>query len=981
MNIRITKRVFFVALAVALLLFLSSYKPYGDKQISFLPNNSDTLWADSILKTLSLEEKIGQLLNIRVYSKYNPTAIEAVDKLINEFHVGGITFFQGGPVMQAELTNHWQSISKIPLMVAMDAESGLGWRYDSAIRMPEFMTMGALVDNSLIFQVGKTTGRHCKRVGVDMDFSPVVDVNNNVNNPVINFRSFGSNPQKVGEKARLFMLGLQSEKVLAVAKHFPGHGDTDRDSHTSLPLISHSFQRIDSIELVPFKTLIKSNVDGIMTAHLEVTSLEKKRKTASSLSKNVVTNLLQNQLGFKGLVITDGLDMAGVGSKPGKIEVKAFLAGNDILLLPQNVEKAVKSLKQAVKRGKISQERLNYSVRKILIYKGKVGCSNYKPLDCSTVYQDVNDVESRLLKREIYRKATTLISDKNGIIPFKNIDTIRAVVIKVGKGKSGNFSNILKENCRADFIDASDISTQNEISKISSSCKDKNLVIIQLCAASRYSWKNYGITENDISLIKFLAKQHPTTLCIAGNPYILENFKSSDFEAVIVGYEYQEYVSDVMAQILTGSLPAEGVLPIDVGRYKVGDGIFTPISKKLKFCSSEEVGVSTDFEIVVDSILKDGLKRRAYPGCQVIMARNGEIFYDKSFGYHTSKKIKIVEPDDLYDVASLTKILSTTLSIMRLSEQRKLDIDRRLGDYLPELEGTNKSDIVIRDLLAHQAKLVSWIPFYMEVDRSDSIRDEIYSTSSSKKYSIQIADNFYLRSDYRDTIFELINVSKLHEKKEYRYSDLGFYYLKEIIERISGESLNSYAENQFYKPLELVSTTYLPLEKFNKSEIVPTEKDNYWRNQLVHGYVHDMGAAMLGGVGGHAGLFSNASDVAVIMQMLLQGGTYDGKKYFDITTVREFTSCQFPLSENRRGIGFDKPMIDPKEDGPHCLGVSLSSFGHTGFTGCYAWADPESGIVYVFLSNRIYPTMDNKVLLRRDIRTKIHQAAYDAILK
>ena len=788
MNIRITKRVFFVALAVALLLFLSSYKPFGDKQISFLPNNSDTLWADSILKTLSLEEKIGQLLNIRVYSRNNPTAIKAVDKLINEFQVGGITFFQGGPILQAELTNHWQSISKIPLLVAMDAESGLGWRYDSAIRMPEFITMGALVDNSLIFQVGKTTGRHCKRVGVDMDFSPVVDVNNNANNPVINFRSFGSNPQKVGEKARLFMLGLQSENVLAVAKHFPGHGDTDRDSHKSLPFISHSLNRLDSIELVPFKELIKSNVDGVMVAHLEIPALENKKKTASSLSKNVVTNLLQNQLGFKGLVVTDGLGMAGVEGKPGKIEVKAFLAGNDILLLPRDVEKAVKSLKQAVKRGKISQERLNYSVRKILIYKGKVGHSNYKKLDCSSVYQDVNDLESRLLKREIYRKATTLVSDKNGIIPFKNIDTINAVVVKVGNGKSGNFSDILKENCRADFIDASDISNHENISKITSLCKGKNLVIVQFTTSSRFARKNYGISENDIALVRELAVQFPTTLCIAGNPYILENFKSSDFEAVIVGYEYQEYVNDVMAQILTGSLPAEGVLSVDAGKFKSADGIFTPISKKLKFSSSEEVGVSPEFEIVVDSILKDGLKRRAYPGCQVIMARNGEIFYDKSFGFHTAKKSNSVEPDDLFDVASLTKILSTTLSIMRLSEQRKLDIDRRLGDYLPELEGTNKSDIVIRDLLAHQAKLVSWIPFYMEVDRSDSIRDEIYSTTFSKKYPTQIAEDFYLRSDYRDTIFELINNSKLHEKKEYRYSDLGFYYLKEIIERISGES-------------------------------------------------------------------------------------------------------------------------------------------------------------------------------------------------
>ncbi|PKP33884.1 MAG: hypothetical protein CVU00_09215 [Bacteroidetes bacterium HGW-Bacteroidetes-17] len=938
-------------------------------------------WVDSVYQSLSLEQKIGQLIIVRA-NEAGKAYDENIEKYIKDYNIGGVTFFKYDALKQIEQTNQWQSIAQTPLFISMDAEWGVAMRLNEFIKFPYQMTLGAIQKDSLIYKMGTEVARQCRRLGIQMNFAPVLDININPNNPVINMRSFGEDKYNVTRKGLMYMKGLQDFGIVATAKHFPGHGDTDTDSHASLPIINHSRERLDSIELYPFKELFKNDLGGIMIAHLYIPAYEKAENTASTLSQNVVTKLLRDELGFKGLVVTDALDMSGVTKyfKPGIIEQKALEAGNDILLLPQDVPKAIKKIKKAVEDGEIPESRIEESCKKILAYKFKAGLNNPYPINPNYILEDINNADANYLNQELYESALTLVKNTDSLLPLKRLDTLKIASIAIGIGASTKFQERLNDYAPIKHFYLNKESSLEEQHDILSELEPFNLVIVAIQNTGIYPANKFGISPSTFTFVDSLLKRENIILDLFANPYALSLFKNDDrFRSILISYEDNEFTYDLSAQLIFGGIAAKGKLPVTVSPFfPINTGTET-LANRIKFGRPEELKINNYYLNKVDSIALSGIGKKAYPGCQIIALKDGVVFYNKAFGNQTYSGTIPVKLTDLYDIASITKIAATTISVMKMQETGQIDIDRKLSEYLPYLKKSNKGNIVLRDLLTHQAQFQAWIPYFQSTLTENKLDTSIYHTSISELYPIRVAENIYIRDDYKYHIVDSILLSPLREKNDYKYSDLGFYLLAAAIESINNQSMNQYVDEHFYKPLGLSNISFLPRRKYALSRIIPTELDTVFRHQLVHGDVHDPGAAMLGGVSGHAGLFSNATDLAVIMQMLIQNGSYGGHQYFTKQTVNDFTKCQFPLNENRRGLGFDKPLLEYVDGGAVCFSASPESFGHSGFTGTYAWADPQNGLVYVFLSNRVYPDAANSKIMDLNIRTEIHEAFYHAI--
>ncbi len=940
-----------------------------------------TGWAEDVFEEMTLEEKIGQLFIIRAHSDKSRSYHEHVGRTIQDFHVGGVCFFQGGPRRQAELVDEYQELCDIPLFVAQDAEWGLGMRLDSTISFPRQMTLGAIRDNGLIYDMGEQIARHLKRVGVNMNFAPVVDVNSNPENPVINSRSFGEIPQDVADKASMYVYGLQDNGVIATAKHFPGHGDTDTDSHKTLPVIHHNRQRIDSVDLVPFRATIKDGVSGIMAAHLHIPALDSAKDRASTLSKPIITELLQKEMDFKGLVITDALEMSGVteNNNPGQLELEALKAGNDILLMPVNIQKAVNRIKKAVANGEITESEIDRKVKKILRYKQLYNIHRTSPANAANIQKHLQNENAKSVIRKIAQEAITVVHNRNDLLPIKRVDTMKIASVASGVNDKQVFQRYMEHYADITHFQISKSITKKQQDQLLEELQDFDLVLFSIHNTSSFPFRDFGISSEEVALANTLAKRKPVVINVFGIPYALNKFKNAQqFEAVMLSYEDRDEMQKVAAQAVFGGIAAKGRLPVSLDAYPVHHGLETP-KIRLSFEDFINIGIKEKYVRKIDSIAKDGIDKQAYPGCQILMAKDGYIFYHKAFGKHTYDEEHSVKKNDLYDLASLTKIAATTLSMMKLQEDSLINVDRRLSYYLPFLRHTNKSEMIIRDVMAHQAGLQSWIPYYINTILDEGPDSAIYRNRLTENYSVRVAGGLYIHNDYKHKIFDTIASSPLREEIDYKYSDLGFYLLFRVVELVTNQPFEKYVEQAFYKPLGLQTIQFLPTNHVTERRLVPTEDDQAFRKQLLKGDVHDPGAAMLGGVSGHAGLFSNAYDMAVLMQMLLNNGMYGGRRFFNPQTVHEFTKTQFPLDDNRRGIGFDKPVMNGEDNGPTCQDASSSSFGHSGFTGTYAWADPENGTVYIFLSNRIHPEASNRKLISMDIRTKIQQVMYDAI--
>jgi len=936
-------------------------------------------WVDGKMANMTPDEKLGQLFMVAAYPKQGKTNKDFLTGIIKKYKIGGLIMFQGGPVHQAQLTNYYQSISKTPLMIAGDYEWGLSMRLDSTIRYPRQMMLGAIQNDLLINEFGVELARQFKRIGIHINFAPVIDVNNNANNPVINSRSFGENKENVSKKGLAYMVGLQENNILATGKHFPGHGDTDVDSHKDLPIILHTKERLDSIEMYPFKKLINTGLGGIMIAHLNIPALDASKNAVSSLSKPIVTDILINKLGFKGLIFTDALGMNGVTKhyQAGETEVAALIAGVDVLLMPKDVPLAFQKIKEAIKKGKISQEEIDKRCKKILFAKKWFGLENYKKINTNNIYEDLNSEYAFSLNNKLIEASLTLAVNKNKIIPFKNLDTETIASISIGNGYISNFQKILNLYDDVENFAINKAAKTEVFNKRVSQLEKFDKVIISIHKMNRRP-STFGITKNTIEFVNKLSQKTNIVLVLFGNPYALKQFKNPEnLKAVLVSYNDWKITRNRSAQLLFGGITAQGRLPISANNYfKEGMGILS-IKQRLKYSSPFELGLNADTLKKVDSVINNAIEVEATPGATVLAIKNGVVFYHKSFGYHTySKKVKN-KNSDIYDLASLTKISSTLPSLMKLYEEGKIDINKKLSKYLPELTSTNKKDLLIKNILAHQARLKPWIPFYTgtyEDEEKTKLDSKIYSKIRKDKFTVQVANNLYITEDYRDTIYQKIYDSELRSKKKYKYSDLGFIMFHKLIEDITNEQQENYVQKNFYAKLGANTTGYLPLKRFDKNDIVPTEQDDFYRHQLLQGYVHDYAAAMTGGVNGHAGLFSNANDLAKLLQMYLNFGKYGKYRYFSSKTIKKFSSQAFPKNHNRRGLGFDRPLRP--EGGPSSQLVSDRSFGHSGFTGTLVWIDPEYDFVYIFLSNRINPTSENKKLWQMDIRTKVQDYFY-----
>jgi beta-glucosidase-like glycosyl hydrolase/CubicO group peptidase (beta-lactamase class C family) len=902
-----------------------------------------------------------------------------VVKLILDQKIGGIIYSKGDPVSQAKLNNELQAASKVPLLIGMDAEWGLSMRLDSTYAFPWNMTLGAIQDNDLVEQTGRYIGEHCKRLGVHFNFAPDVDINTNPKNPIIGNRSFGEDRDNVTAKALAFMKGMQSVGVLANAKHFPGHGDTDSDSHKSLPTINFDAKRIDSIELYPYKKLIKEGLSSVMVAHLNVPSLEPRQGIPSSLSKPIVTGILKEKLQFNGLIFTDALNMKGASnfSDSADVDLAAFLAGNDVLLISADVEKGIDKLVNAYYNKDFTEERLALSVKKILMAKYKVGLNHYSPIGTAHLVDDLNRLKDDMLYEKLIENAITVVRNQKEILPLRHFETKKIAYVKFGDDDGSPFLDELRKYTKVHEVKA------DKLDELITKLQNYNTVIVGFHKSNESPWKPYQFTDQELVWLYEIARTNTVILDIFARPYALIDLHSiENIEGVIVSYQNSEIAQRKSAQMLFGAIPAKGRLPVSTGEhFKVGDGISYNAIQLLSYGLPEDVGMSSEKLKKLDSMAELAIRHKTTPGLQLLVARKGKVIYNKSFGKHTYDGDEPVKPDDIYDVASLTKILGTLPLLMELYDKGVISLDSKLSQLLPEYKDSNKKNITLKQMLSHYARLKPWIPFYMAT--LDSVTKKpsatYYRRKPSPMFSIKVADEMYLRHDYPDTIQKIIKDSDLLSTLRYRYSDLPYYILKKYIEKHYDKGLDELVQEHFYQSLGANHTTYNPSKLFSDTQIIPTEEDNYYRYQQVHGYVHDMGAAMQNGVGGHAGIFSNANDVAKIMQMYLQKGYYGGKRYFKTQTFDAFNTCYYCSKGNRRGIGFDKPQLG--DEGPTCGCVSMSSFGHSGFTGTYAWADPDKDIVYVFMSNRTYPDSRNNALLKESIRTEIQRLIYEAIIE
>jgi len=932
-------------------------------------------WVDSVFHSLNDDQRIAQLMVIRAHSNLGPDHVAKVAGDIQQYNVGALCFFQGGPVRQANLTNYYQSIAKTPLMVTIDGEWGLGMRLDSVIKFPYQLTLGAMNDEQLVYKMGIAVGEQCKRIGVHVNYAPVVDINNNPNNPVIGYRSFGEDKEKVARFGVAYMKGMQDAGIMACAKHFPGHGDVDVDSHLDLPAINKSMAQLDSLELMPFRAIFKAGVGSVMIAHLYIPAIDTAANRATSISKNNVTGLLRNELGYKGLTFTDALEMKGVAKyfPGGTIAVEALIAGNDMLCLPASVPETIEAVKQAIKEKRLSWDDINAKVKKVLYSKYELGLNEVKPIETNNLLEDLNAKTNRV-RYEVATKTITMLKSENHILPLS--ENKRVAYVGLGSSFLNDFGKRLKEDWNADtyLLPYSDSTTN--VDSLFEIIKQQNYDAV-VAGVHDYSLRpanNYMISRSAINLAGKLQSLNTITF-VFGNVLAVSNFL--DAKSLIACYQDDDITQNVAADMLSGETGIIGTLPVSLPGFKYGSGIISANN----IAKGQSVPKDNKFS-TIDSIANDAIDKKAFPGCVVIAVHNGEIVYHKAFGHYKYEPSPAMSPESIFDLASVTKISATTVSVMKLYEEGKLKLDKSLGDYLPWVKGSDKANLKIRDILLHQAGLVPFIPFYKEtIDSATGIPNPaIYSDKSKPGFTVRVAENIYLRNDWQDTIFNRILKSPLGPANKYVYSDNDFIFLGKIVEALSGMTLDEYVQKNFYSKIGMTTTGFKPRNRFATDRMVPTETEKHFRRQTTQGDVHDEGASLFGGVAGHAGLFSDAYDLAMLYQMLANGGTFNGERYLKPETIKYFSAYHSEVS--RRGYGFDKPEKDNAtriEPYPSSL-ASPETFGHTGFTGTCVWVDPKYDLVYIFLSNRVYPTRDNNKVGQMQIRGKIQDAIYRALV-
>lgn len=960
---------------------LAPISPLNPTDTTYLTNQRE--WVNSVLSTMTTDQKIGQLFVIPAYSNRNESNYQQVENLITEYHVGGILFFQGNPVQQAILTNRYQNASKIPLLITIDAEWGLGMRLDNTISFPKNITLGAIQDDYLVEMMGEEIGRQCKRLGIHLNYAPVVDINTNPDNPIINYRSFGESKFNVATKAAAYARGLQRVNVMASAKHFPGHGDTGTDSHFSLPIIDKSKKQLTENELFPFQYLISDSVASVLTGHLYVPSLDNGTNRSGTVSKKIVTDLLRGEMGFQGLAVTDALVMQGLtkyyGS--GNAELESFKAGNDLLVQPKSLPTAINRIRTALADGEISIADLDQRVSNILRAKYWVGLNRNERVELTNLQSDLNTAKARQLKSELFNKAITIVQNEDNLLPFLNLDVTSFASISVSPGRDAEFIKSLDQYANfKHFTIPFKPSKNSDWEGVVAQAANYDVVVVGVHDTNSLRSRNYGMTPATEKLISELQKSTKVIVCMFGNPYGLRNFDDSKY--LICGYEDEPEAHRAVAQVLFGAIPARGILPVSVNKsITVGDGFYTSALGRLHYEDPAKVGMNEQALQSIDAIAEEGIQQGAYPGCQVLVARKGAVVYHKAYGNLRYGANEPVTNETIYDLASVTKVAATLQAVMLLNERGEIDLNQTASHYLPELRGTNKEDMLVGEILMHQAGLKSFIPFWVNTKSSSGAFESKYYTFRPDQVNLQVANNLYIAPTIKDDVWQWLIESSLNSRESrqggyrYLYSDLGLIMLQRLVERVTNMPLNDFTELHFYEPLGMVTTTYNPLEKFPKERIAPTEYDKIFRGTAIQGTVHDPNAALLGGVAGHAGLFSNAWDLAKLFQMNLQKGFYAERQYLFPETVPHFATNY--STKSHRGLGWNRPTGE--EQSSVASMASSTSYGHTGFTGTVVWVDPTQDLIFIMLSNRVYPSANNKKLAQLQIRRRMHEAVYNSI--
>ena len=944
-------------------------------------------WVDSVYNTMSIDDKIGQLFIPIV--EPNSSWRTRIAGYIQNYKVGGLLFSKGTLANQADITNYAQEISKVPLLITLDGEWGLSMRLQDAPSYPRNLIIGAISDNETVRLYGEEIARQSKEMGIHVNFAPVLDVHSNPQNPVIGTRAFGENANNVAQKGLAYAIGLESSGVMAVAKHFPGHGDTSEDSHLTLPTINHNIARLNQVELLPFKKYVDAGLSGIMIGHLNVPALQTKGMP-SSLSPEVTTKLLKESLGFTGLTFTDGMAMKGVSSQPD-VSVKALLAGNDIVLGVINQKKEFESVKKAVQNGTIPTSLLEDKVRRILTYKYILEVHKFKPIDRSTIYNKVNSTSAEWTKRKIYDDAVTLLKNGNNIVPLAELDKVKIASVAIGATASNQFQTYLKKYANVSNFQVNSTSELSGLRQLN----DQDIVIISI-----HSDKIVDSPE-----LQKITKEKTTILVHFTSPYRLSAFQTStsNTPSLIVAYDNSEQAQMSTAQGIFGGIGMTGKLPVSSGTFNEGTGTTTK-KNRLSYSMPEEVGMSSSRLENIEHIALEGIRQRAFPGCQILVAKDGVVIYEREFGSLNYGDSPDVTPETVYDLASITKASATVPAIMKLYDEKKIGLQDNIGKYVKASKGSDKENIRIRNLLLHESGIAAFIPYYTTaIDKNSytgslfgqrsqrynaryagswgridyKFHEDMISSNPSELFYQPVARGMYASDKMNEALLKDIINSPLSNRGRYRYSCLNFMLLKEAIEDISGLDLSTYVRINFFKKLGATTTTYLPLRYITEEVIAPTENDPFFRKQHLIGYVHDEGAALFGGVSGNAGLFSNANDLAKLYQMWLNGGEYGGERYLSEESIKLFTTTKSSVS--RRGLGFDKP--DPRNDrtNPASPGTPIEVYGHTGYTGTSFWIDPKNDMIYIFLSNRVNPSRSPNRLSSLKIRERIQEELYKAL--
>lgn len=944
-------------------------------------------WVDSVYNKMSVDEKIGQLF--MPIAEPNNNWKGRINNYISYQKVGGLLFSGGTVAQQAEVTNYAQSISDIPLFIALDGEWGLSMRLTDAPKFPRNFLIGAIQDENIIQEYGKEVARQCRAMGIHINFAPVMDVNSNPRNPVIGTRSFGEDVQNVAKSGIAYSKGLEDGGVMAVAKHFPGHGDTSEDSHKTLPSITHNHDRLEKVELLPFKQYIEQGFSGMMVGHLNVPALQT-NGLPSSLSPNVIQKLLKENMGFQGLVFTDGMAMKGVSTQPD-MSVKALLAGNDIVLGVVNQAQEFNSVKNAVNKGVISASLLEEKVKKILAYKFILGAHKFRPINTSRIVSQLQTSETDWVQQKIYEGALTLLKNDQNTLPITELDKSKIASVSLG-GASAEYKKQLKKYAEITYFDAPSMESLNALqSKLSGF----DLIIFSI----------HSDKLADHAALQNITKSNQSVLLFFTSPNRLNNFKTSvaNAKSVLLAYDNSPMAQKAAAQGVFGGIAISGKLPMGIGSFRVNTGIETK-KNRLSYSFPEEVGISGTTLQSIDKIALEGIQKKAYPGCYVLVAKNGVVIYSKGFGkLDYNSQSAAVDDETVYDLASITKAAATLPAVMKLYDEKKLRLQDNIGKFVPEARGSNKAKISIRDALLHETGITSFIPYYTSAIDKNSFNGPLFgkksalyharyagawgrtdykfipaliSSKSSETFHLPVAKDMYASDKMHQTLLQEVIATDL-KSITYRYSCLNFMLLKEVVENVAKTDLQSYVKGNFFEKLGAETTTFQPLKYMSFNRIAPTENDPFFRKQQLRGYVHDEGAALFGGISGNAGLFSTADDLAKLCQMWLNHGEYGGERFLSSETVRLFTMTK--SNNSRRGLGFDKPDMRNNNSSPTSPLTPITVYGHTGYTGTSFWIDPDNQMIYIFLSNRVYPERTPNRLASLKIRERIQDELYKAI--